>query len=879
MQRTSGLVLVIFLCVAGVCRAAEGEVGSVPVERWLILNPVAAPLPVFHQEQAGEFSLSDLLSSPSLPLVELRPRVGESVARGEGTWVWQEQHSTEVHLAGGDGFQEAYLAAYLEVSRFTTLELVVRSHHLLRVTVDGKEVATKTSATSVGGGEQESGKKKRKKDAAAEAGEAIAELDLEPGMHRIVVRALRDPESLHPWTVSALLRSSGEQPPAVRLGTSPRHPLELAQVLDAPQPASVTVSPDGELVAIRLRRIRPGTGDGESWVEVRRTADGELERTYRGSALSGLDWAPQGKRLSYITRDSGKSTLWLADLEAGDVRPILEAVEDLGSYLWAPDGRSVIYALTVEPPEEEHGIQRLWGLRHRQEGGRGRSYLHQVFLDGGLRRRLTAGELTTDLGEFSPDGRRLLFTRTVDDYGGRPFVRTELNMLDLHTLQVEWVHPGRWLNAATWSPDGKVLLVRGGPSAFDGAGVALPAGRVPNDYDQQLYLLELDGGKVTPLTRQFDPSVSSAVWHRGDGQIYLSATEGSRQRLYRLDPETRSFTRLETGVDVVSDWDVGTDIPVAVFIGSGAAQPPRVSVLDLAKGPAREILVPGDDAFRDVRLGEVKDWSFRSRRGVDIQGRVYYPPDFDPARQYPAIIYYYGGTFPTTRTFGGRYPKNWWAAHGYVVYVLQPSGAVGYGQAFSALHVNDWGGITGEDILEGVDRFLSAHPFVDGERLGCIGASYGGFMTQYLLTRTERFAAGISHAGISSLGSYWGVGYWGYSYSGVASANSYPWNRVDLYVGHSPLFHADKIKTPLLLLHGTEDTNVPPGESEQLYTALKLLQRPVEYLRIEGQNHHILKHDQRVIWSRSIVAFFDRWLKGQPEWWEHLYPGPGGAGD
>ena len=152
-------------------------------------------------------------------------------------------------------------------------------------------------------------------------------------------------------------------------------------------------------------------------------------------------------------------------------------------------------------------------------------------------------------------------------------------------------------------------------------------------------------------------------------------------------------------------------------------------------------------------------------------------------------------------------------------------------------------------------------------------------MTQYLLTRTERFAAGISHAGISSLGSYWGEGYWGYSYSSVATADSYPWNRGDLYVGHSPLFNAHKIRTPLLLLHGADDTNVPPGESEQLYTALKLLQRPVEYVRIEGQDHHILKHDQRVIWSQTIVAFFDRWLKDQPEWWDHLYPGPGGGGD
>ena len=192
--------------------------------------------------------------------------------------------------------------------------------------------------------------------------------------------------------------------------------------------------------------------------------------------------------------------------------------------------------------------------------------------------------------------------------------------------------------------------------------------------------------------------------------------------------------------------------------------------LELDRGPAVELLAPGSEAYRDVEFGAVEEWSFHSRRGATIQGRVYYPPDFDPEGRYPAIVYYYGGTFPTQRTFGGRYPKNWWAGKGYVVYVLQPSGAVGFGQQFSALHVNDWGDLAGGDILEGVEKFLQAHPFVDPERVGCIGASYGGFMTQWLLTRTERFAACVSHAGISFLGSYWGEGYWGYAYSAVATA-------------------------------------------------------------------------------------------------------------
>ena len=179
---------------------------------------------------------------------------------------------------------------------------------------------------------------------------------------------------------------------------------------------------------------------------------------------------------------------------------------------------------------------------------------------------------------------------------------------------------------------------------------------------------------------------------------------------------------------------------------------------------------------------------------------------------------------------------------------------------------------TADEIIQGTKLFCKEHSFVNEKKIGCIGASYGGFMTQYLQTKTDLFAAAISHAGISDHTSYWGEGYWGYSYSEVSMANEYPWTNKHLFVDQSPLYNADKIHTPLLFVHGTADNNVPVGESIQLYTALKLLGRPTAMVLVDGQDHHIIDYEKRLKWQNTIFAWFAKYLKDEPQWWDALYP-------
>ena len=322
---------------------------------------------------------------------------------------------------------------------------------------------------------------------------------------------------------------------------------------------------------------------------------------------------------------------------------------------------------------------------------------------------------------------------------------------------------------------------------------------------------------------------------------------------------------------MVSSFSLASTAPVLIYYGQGASNSDRLYTLDTKtlKTTLKEDL--SAKTLAHIKLGECKEWNFVNSNGDTIYGRYYLPPSFDPNRKYPLIVNYYGGCSPTERAFETRYPHHAYAALGYVVYVVEPSGATGFGQEFSARHVNTAGEGPAQDIIEGTQQFCKEHKFVNDKKIGCIGASYGGFMTQYLQTKTDIFAAAISHAGISDHTSYWGEGYWGYSYSEVSMAESYPWTRKDLYVDRSPLFNADKIHTPILFLHGDADTNVPVGESIQMFTALKLLGRETAFVAVKDQNHHILDYNKRQMWQNTIFAWFAKYLQDDSSWWDAIY--------
>ncbi|MBR4882994.1 MAG: S9 family peptidase, partial [Bacteroidales bacterium] len=520
-------------------------------------------------------------------------------------------------------------------------------------------------------------------------------------------------------------------------------------------------------------------------------------------------------------------------------------------FRWAPNEEFLVYNMSDINAKDSGPLRRYLMPDDRVPGSRNRGYIMKYDLRTGLAERLTFGSRGVNACDISPDSKKLLCVSTKPNITERPFILYTLFELDLETMKADTIIKDEpFLKGGYYSPDGKQLLLLASPEAFDGLGKNCGNHPLANDYDVQGFLMNLSTREISPITKEFNPSIDKVLqWNRTDGNIYFLTVDKDCKNVYRYVVKAGKFEKLELCEDVITSFSLPQDAPTKfAYIGAGCQSAGVAYMYDMKKKVSPLLANPMGEILSGYELGEVEEWNFTASDGTVINGLKCLPPNFDPQKKYPLIVYYYGGTTPSTRTMTSPYAPQLFASRDYVVYVIQPSGTIGYGQEFSARHVNAWGDYTANDIIEGTQKFCEAHPFVNSKKIGCLGASYGGFMTQYLQTRTDIFAAAVSHAGISNVTSYWGEGYWGYSYNSIAAAESYPWNNPELFTKHGSLFNADKINTPLLLLHGTKDTNVPIGESIQLFNALKILGKTVEFISVDGEDHYIADYKMRSQW-------------------------------
>ena len=599
---------------------------------------------------------------------------------------------------------------------------------------------------------------------------------------------------------------------------------------------------------------------------VKRLSDGVQLARYDSVRV---EWMPRTEALLLHRGDS----LVKLEPKTGETAVLARNLPKRSRITMAPTEDYLILSRTKAGLKEDPDIVRIVEPDDRQPGWRDRTYLVKWDLATGDTLVLAKSRYSSHLEDISADGRKILIASPRSRLEKRPTTVEDVVVMDVQTCEADTVfHDAEFLETMCFSPDGKQLLVRASPEAFNRIGEHIKPGQTSSMIFQVLYKVDVATRKVTPLTDRIPQSVHTFEWSQDDGQVYFMAEDRDYQALYSLNPKNGKVNALPVKEEMITGFS--TAAGKVAYVGEGVSNSMRCWLLDVKKGNNTLLEDSSAKLLEGIELGEVHDWNYQHSRGETIYGRYYLPPHFDPSKKYPMIVNYYGGCSPTGRNFESRYPHHLYAAQGYVVYIVQPSGATGFGQEFAARHVNTWGEGGAEDIIEGVEKFCAAHPFVDKDKIGCIGASFGGFMSQYLVMKTDIFATAISHAGISDITSYWGEGYWGYSYCEVSTANNYPWqaDAQKMILSQSPLFNADKINTPILFLHGMSDTNVPVGESIQLYTALKLLGKDTSMVLVKDQDHHILEYSKRQKWQNTIFAWFAKYLKDDPSLWEGMYP-------
>lgn len=688
------------------------------------------------------------------------------------------------------------------------------------------------------------------------------DFELVPGRHEVSIKILRKGDK------ADTLRVSVESEQALEINPEGKRYWTNADMMHGERINGVELSSSGKYVRIHKNvTYKGGETDGKDiFIDL---------ATGKEFSLDGFQrWLPKGDRYLRSYRETeGTRCYETVDPKTGE-KTFIGKYTGKG-YAWLTDDmKHFLVTIDEKVPEEKNkDVHQILEPDDRQPGYRNRRNYSLYDIETGITTPITKGARNVYVIPNKDASRYLVSIRT-EKLTERPFEFTDLLLLDPATGKADTLvrHDG-FIGSYTFSPDEKYVALTGSPEAFDGLGNTLPKGVIPSSYEYELFLINLETKEVRCLTRDFGPSVASYQWSEQDGMIYALCENHDLKNLYRINPKDGKAEMLPLSEPYIySSFSLAEEKPLLAYIGESSMSTDRCWLRDLKSGKERVLCDLNPTRLKDIQLGKCQDWNFKAERGDTIYGCYYLPPFFDETKQYPMLVYYYGGCSPVGRLLDSYYNFQEWAAMGYVVYVIQPSGCSGFGQEFASRHVNAYGDYTADDIVQGTKQFCKEHPYVKADKIGCMGASYGGFMTMYLQTVTDIFAAAMSHAGISNPASYWGYGYWGYSYSTTSAAHSYPWNNMELYSGHAPLFNADKVHTPILFMHGGADTNVPINESIQMFTALKLLGRECAFITVEGENHHILNYNKRIRWHDSIMAWFAKWLQDDPTWWNTMYP-------
>jgi dipeptidyl aminopeptidase/acylaminoacyl peptidase len=599
-------------------------------------------------------------------------------------------------------------------------------------------------------------------------------------------------------------------------------------------------------------------------------ADGSREPIALTSAPQSSNsprWRPDGKAIAFLSAraaagdaaaDTPRTQVWLLSLGGGEPRRVTNLLNGVSSFQWSPDGGKLVVVGRSGPSDAAKSPSDVRHYRHANykfnDSGwfdDKRTHLWIVDVASGRSTQLTSGDDWNDSDpQWSPDGRKIAF---VSDRTGKAFDmghNTDVWVIDANGGPLTKISDHETAdNSPRWSPDNQTI-------AF--------LSSVPEKTHPKIFLASSAGGSPTRRARieGIDLIPTGLRWAERGSALYFETGYKGTSQLFRVDLPVNKAALATSGDRTVHFVDINDQTGRLVYAVNDPTHLDDLYVADLDGRNEKQLTHLNAALWKQLQLSPVERVAFKGADGWDVDGFFMKPVGWEAGKTYPMILTIHGGP-------AGQFGFDWYhefqvyASHGWAVFFTNPRGSTGYGEKFERGIELNWGGKDYVDVMNGVDAALVKYPWIDKDRLGVTGGSYGGYLTNWIISHTNRFKAAVTIRSISNFISDDGTRDGAYGHADDFTGDIF--DRHDLYWNASPLKYVRNVKTPTLVLHSDNDFRVPIEQGEQWFRALQHFGVPSEIVFFPRENHNLTRTGEPKHLVESInwqVYWFERYLMG-----------------
>ena len=643
--------------------------------------------------------------------------------------------------------------------------------------------------------------------------------------------------------------------------------------------SGAVISPDGKWAAfvrtVPILEVEKSEHRGHIWLVS--TDGGEpFQLTNGPSGDSNPQWSPDSTRLAFVSKRGGDGAqIWIIPIGGGEAKQLTHTKNGASNPRWSSDGKQIAFLRDEEDSAVEEqrkkakddrvvmGIddftqQHLWVIEVETMNDEPEPLfsLPREGTDADVNvdksQRLTTGDFHVSEPCWSPDGKQIVFISTPSPKADDMMFNGTVHLVDLETKNLQKLtrHTGGE-SSPRWSPDGEQIAYLHSPAGYG---------------QKDLHVISAEGGVSTNLTAtQLDRNADLPVWSPDGENIYFIAMDRVRWQLYSVSKTLGEICQITHDDWVIGEISIADDGDTFLCTRSEPYAPADVWIGSIRTGEMKRLtkINPQLDNFA---LGEVRVIRWRSSDGLEIEGLLCLPVGHEVGKSYPLIVEPHGGP-RSSRDLGFKPTWHYFSGEGFAYFAPNFRGGDGYGNDFATANYNDWGGGDYQDIMTGID-FLIEEGIADPDRLIVGGSSYGGYMTTWIITHTDRFKAACNVCGVINLASF-------YAQTDIPSFMSLyfagpPSQGLELYRERSPISHVDLTQTPTLILHGAEDIRVPLPQSEEFYAGLKAAGVETVFVKYPREGHSIGEPRHQLDMLKRQLAWYNRYVT-------HDVKGDGGA--